>query len=133
MGNMVFDIVGRYFWLICLAISAYQYYDAAGDRVTAKDNLGESMRVQRIRYLRWLIGASALPWLVMGLGQLTGSTTSVWDYLRPQDFNAFVVAFVGCVFMLSLILAYWVFFMDGARKATELKLGWTHGFPALLP
>ena len=132
MGNTVFDIIGRYFWLICLATSAYQYY-AASHRVTAEDPLSESLRAERTRYLQRLIGASALPWLVMGLGQLTGSTTSVWDYFRPQDLNVFVVAFVGCVFVLSLILSYWVFFMDGARKATELKLGWTHGFSGTAP
>jgi hypothetical protein len=80
------------------------------------------MRAERTRYLRFFLAACALPWIVMGLGQLTGKTDSVWDYFRPQDMNAFVVAFVVSVLALSFAFLYWVFFMDGARKAVELGL-----------
>jgi hypothetical protein len=102
MADTVFDALGRYFWLICLAISAYQYY-AAGRRVEADEHLSESMTVERTRYIQRFIAASTLPWIVMGAGQLTGSTSSVWEYFRPQDMNVFVVAFFGSVFALSLI------------------------------
>ena len=70
---------------------------------------------------------AALPWIEMGLGQLTGSTSTVWDYFRPQDMSAFVLGFVGSVFALSFALLYWVFFMDGARKAVQLKLMHAYG------
>lgn len=99
MDARLFDSVGRYFWLICLAISACRYY-AAGRRVDAEEDVGESMRLERTKYIRLFTGASTLPWIVMGLGQLTGSTSSVWDYFRPQDINPFVLAFVGSVFAL---------------------------------
>ena len=128
----MFDFIGRYFWLICLAICAYQY-SAAGRRLSAAEHLSEPMRQERTRYIRWFIGASALPWVVMGLGQLKGSTSSVWDYFRPQDMNAFVLAFVGSVFVLSVALLYWVFFMDGSRKTVELKLMHAHGVSGPVP
>jgi hypothetical protein len=126
MGHAVFDAIGRYFWLICIVISTYQYY-AAGRRVDAEEHLSESMKIERARYVQLFISASALPWIVMGLGQLTGSTSTVWDYFRPQDMNAFVLGFVGSVFALSFALLYWVFFMDGARKAVQLKLMHAYG------
>jgi len=132
MDTTLFNAVGRYFWLICLAISAYQYY-AAGRRVDAKEHLSESMRIRRIRYLQLLIGASTLPWIVMGLGQLTGSTSTVWDYFRPQDMNPFVLAFVSSIFALSVAMLYWVFFMDGAQKVAELKLMQAYGFSGQTP
>src|SRR5437899_12760233 len=106
MDTTLFNAVGRYFWLICLAISAYQYY-AARRRVDAEEHLSEFVRIQRTGYLQLLIGASTLPWIVMGLGQLTGSTSTVWDYFRPQDMNPFVLAFVGSVFALSVAMLYW--------------------------
>jgi len=127
MANSVFDALGRYFWLMCLAISAYQYY-AAGRRVEADEHLSESMKIERTKYSQWGIAASTLPWIVMGAGQLSGNTSSVWEYFRPQDMNPFVVAFVGSVFAMSLAFFYWVFFMDGARKAVELKLMHWQGF-----
>lgn len=126
MDTQLFDAVGRHFWLICLAISAYQYY-AAGRGVNAGEDTGESM-TERTKYVQMFIGASTLPWIVMGLGQLTGSTSSVWDYFRPQDMNPFVLAFIGSVFALSVALLYWVIFMDGARKVSELKLMHSYGF-----
>jgi hypothetical protein len=132
MADTVFDALGGYFWLICLAISAYQYY-AAGRRVEADEHLSESMTVERTRYIQRFIAASTLPWIVMGAGQLTGSTSSVWEYFRPQDMNVFVVAFFGSVFALSLIFFYWVFFMEGARKAVELKLMHSQGFSGSAP
>jgi len=132
MGNAAFDIIGRYFWLICLGMSAYQYH-AASRRAAEQDQLSEPLRARRIQYLQRMIGASTLPWLVMGLGQLTGSTTSVWDYFRPQDLNVFVLAFVASIFVLSLAMAYWVFFRDGARQTVELKLGWSRGLSGSSP
>ena len=127
MDVTLFNALGRYFWLICLAMSAYQYY-AAGCRIDTEDDLSEPVRIERNRYMQVFIGASALPWVVMGIGQMTGSTSSVWDYFRPQDMNPFVLAFVGSVFALSVAMVYWVFFMQGAQKVAELKLMQSYGF-----
>jgi hypothetical protein len=80
-----------------------------------------------------LITASTLPWIVMGLGQVTGGTATVWDYFRPQDMNPFVLAFVGSVVALSLAMVYWIFFMGGAQKAAELKLMQTYGISGQAP
>jgi hypothetical protein len=121
MEKALFEALGRYFWLICLAMTAYQYY-AAGRRPHTEEQPSESTRLERVRYVRLFIATSALPWIVMGLGQLTGRTSTVWDYLRPQDMNVFVLAFLGSVFALSIAFAYWIFFMDGARKTVELEL-----------
>src|SRR6266850_4908288 len=127
MSNTLFDLVGRHFWLICLAISGYQYYMIGRGAASEMQAQGSDRDAEATRYKRLVIGASTLPWLVMGVGQLTGSTSSVWEYFRPQDMNPFVLAFVGSVFLLSIALLYWVFFMEGSTKAVELKLMQAHG------
>ena len=132
MEKAFFEALGRYFWLICLAMSAYQCY-AAGRRADTEEPLSESTRLERVRYMRLFIAISALPWIVMGAGQLTGRTSTVWDYLRPQDMNVFVLAFLGSVLALSIAFAYWIFFMGGARKTVELKLMFAHGFSGSRP
>jgi hypothetical protein len=71
MSNTLFDLVARYFWLICLAISGYQYY-VIGRRAGPETQAQRSDRdAEATRYKRLFIGASTLPWLVMGVGQLT--------------------------------------------------------------
>jgi hypothetical protein len=127
MSNTLFDLVGRYFWLICLAISGYQYYMLDRGAEPEMQAQRPDRDAEATRYKRLFIGASTLPWLVMGVGQLTGSTSSVWEYFRPQDMNPFVLAFVGSVFLLSTGLLYWVFSMEGSRKAVELQLMQAHG------
>jgi hypothetical protein len=58
----------------------------------------------------------------MGSGVLLGSTPSIWHYFRPQDGNPFVLAFIGSIFILSVISAGWVMFGDGVSKIVEFQL-----------
>ena len=47
---------------------------------------------------------------------------TVWYYFRPQDGNPFVIAWLGIIFLLSCVFAWWVFLAGGARKVSELNL-----------
>ena len=132
MERTIFDAIGRYFWLICLAISGYQYL-AASRRIDSEEDLDDSARAERLTYVQRSIGLSTIPWWVMGLGQVTGSTSTVWEYFRPQDMNPFVLGFVGSVFAMSLAVAYWVFLRGGARKTIEFKLMHAQGFSGSKP
>jgi hypothetical protein len=58
----------------------------------------------------------------MGVGQLTGSTPTVWHYFRPQDGNPFVLAFFAAAFAYSCVFAGWVFLAGGAQKTVEFNL-----------
>jgi hypothetical protein len=58
----------------------------------------------------------------MGAGQITGATPTVWHYFRPQDGSAYVLVWLGTVFVLSCVFAWWVFLASGARKVVELNL-----------
>lgn len=121
-----FRLISQYFWLLCLGFTGINYV-IARRRIEQAKGIGSTYPEAAIPYLRWFWLASGLPWLVMGYGQLTGSTPTVWYYFRPQDHNPFVIGWLACIFMLSVVYAIWVLFFGGARKVQELQLFSTFG------
>jgi hypothetical protein len=114
-----FNFISQYFWLVALGFAAFNYWKA--DRDTTK-MVGPEKASEARNYLRSFALASALPWVVMGTGQLTEATPTVWHYFRPQDGNVYVIAWLATVFALSCVFAWWVFLAGGAKKVVEFNL-----------
>ena len=115
----LFYFISEYFWAIVLAFSAFNYWKADKGAMAAVPNANaEEART----YLRNFAVAGALPWVIMGVGQVAGATPTVWHYFRPQDGNVFVLAWLAAVFMLSCAFACWVFLANGAKKVVEYNL-----------
>jgi len=114
-----FHLVSEYFWAIALAFSAFNYRkaDQAAMAVVAPAKVSEAKT-----YVRNFAAAGALPWLIMGIGQVTGVTPTAWYYFRPQDGNIFVLAWLSVIFALSVAFAWWVFLANGAQKVVEYNL-----------
>lgn len=111
----LFNIFARYFWLLCLVISGFNYF--AGERTVGRSgamSLGRSDEAKILR--RRFAIVAALPWVVMGIGMVLGSVPNVWYYFRPQDQNPYVWAWFGTVFLVAIVFAWWGFFRDGAAK-----------------
>jgi hypothetical protein len=114
-----FRLISEYFWLVALGFAAFNYWKA--DRDTSKTLSPGKVSEAKI-YLRNFALASALPWVIMGAGQVTGVAPTVWHYFRPQDGNVFVLGWLASVFALSCLFAWWVFLAGGARKTVEFNL-----------
>lgn len=114
-----FDFIGRYFWLVAIAGAGLNYL--LMDRLGNAAEDAQVDRGLRRRYLGWLWGLTAVPFVVLGIGQLTGRVPSVWAIFRPQDGNPYVWAFFAAIALVYGIVAYWVLFRDGARIAEQLR------------
>ena len=125
-GSQLVYFLGRYFWLVCLAVCACNYFVASRrrPRVTPRDPATEE---EARFFLRVFTVVSFVPWLVMGLGQTVGGVPSIWHYFRPQDLNPYVLAFIASIFLISVAFAYWVFVLGGAKKVVELQLSQVMG------
>lgn len=60
-------------------------------------------------FMLWM----SLPWLVMGIGCLSGSTSGLLDYILPQN-NPYVYAFFASILLEILLMVWWVFCRNGA-------------------
>jgi hypothetical protein len=116
----VFAIVGRYFWLLCLGITAFNYFSQLRD-LASKDPGDPRSSAEAITLRRRFAVISALPWVVMGWGIVFGGVPNVWYYFRPQDLNPYVWTWFASMFLIALCFACWVFLRDGAEKMVMLE------------
>jgi hypothetical protein len=116
----LFNILGRYFWLLCLSISAYRYL--AGVRaLSLGDPTDLRVSAEAIVLRCWFAVASALPWVVMGWAILLGGVPNIWYFFRPQDRNPYVLAWFAIMFAMAFYFAFWVFLLGGAEKVVLLQ------------
>jgi len=119
-------LVFEYFWVVALAVTAMNYFKAR--RALNAASLSPDGAADGQRYLRTFVLMSAIPWVIMGLGQQRGSTPTVLHYFRPQDGNPFVFAWIAAIFLQACVHAWWVLFADGAAKIEALGLWPAFGF-----
>jgi hypothetical protein len=113
-----FVLFAEYFWLVCIALSVIIFF------LLSRDEEGDSTETRELRrkHLIWMWAVSILPWLALGYGQVTGGIRHAWALHRPQDMNPYVTGFYAAVLLVYLVFIFWVFFMDGARIAAQIRL-----------
>ena len=125
----VFRLLFKYFWVVMLALMTFNYFKTIRALGAKSEGVGRLSDSSKAYVARFAIAAS-LPWVVMGAGQVLGSTPSVWYYFRPQDGNPFVLAWFALIFSLWCIYAWWIFFAEGAAKVREMHLMALFGVPS---
>lgn len=120
-GGVMFDLMSRYFWAICIAVALAKYL-AMRRRIRALTDLSPTEKQSGEACAQWFAILSCLPWLIMGWGILGGGVPSVFAFLRPADRNPYVILWLGTIFVLTLVYAGWVWFAGGARKVQAFQL-----------
>lgn len=115
-------VVFRYSWIILIAFvvaSAIFWRIEAKDRIAADPTLRQPLNRLYVGFVFWL----SLPFLVMGLGIVTGNVDSVFYYLQLDTDNLYVISFVVILFVEDALFIFWVFFRHGdQRLALHLEL-----------
>src|ERR1700739_1905370 len=113
-----FSLLSRNFWLIALVVTGLNCWMAERRlrNLEIHEDIGWPERVSLLHRFQLF---SAIPWLVMGWGELVGGVPNVWAYFRPQDGDPYVTTWFVCIFLMSLASAYWVLFSGGARRLKD--------------
>ena len=102
----------RYFWLavifFILGLAIFWRLEA-NDRIVSDPSLKKPLNRLYSGFAFW----TSLPFLLMGLGILTGNVESVFHYLVLGTDKSFVIASQVFLFALDVLFIYWVFFRDG--------------------
>lgn len=115
-----FAIIGRYFWLLCLGITAFNYITQLR-ALASKDPGDPRLSAEAVALRRRFALILAVPWVVMGWGIVFGGVPNVWYYFRPQDRDPYVWTWFATLFFIALSFAYWVFFRGGAEKMVVME------------
>ena len=114
----LFNFFDKWFWAIFILgtiLNAAIFWNRARPRIAANPTLYDGYRSLFKGYLFWGI----LPWVVMGVGCVSGAVRSMFDYFRPRDGNPYVLAFFGVVILEWLLLANWLLVKGGAQKLVD--------------
>jgi hypothetical protein len=117
----LFEFVSRYFWVVCLAMSLFNYL-AAHRRISTPGTIDIDHIEAAKLYMNRFALANSIPWLIMGCGQTFGHVPTIWYYFRPQDGNPYVIGWFASIFVLWIFFCLWVLFAEGAKKVKELHL-----------
>jgi len=115
----IFNFVSRNFWLLALCFALFNFVVA---NRAASRQATEASAFEATAYVRKFALAGAVPWVIMGVGQMTGATPTVWHYFRPQDGNPFVLGWLASIFVLSCAFAWWALFANGAEVVAKYNL-----------
>ena len=104
----------RHFWLIFIVvtvINGYTWWSRVQETIRTKPELAAGYRHLYHGYLLW----GNIPWVLMGLGILSGQVPSMFEFLRPGDGNPFVTIWYAVMGVLLVLGTYWLYFGGGAE------------------
>ncbi|MCU4165482.1 hypothetical protein [Carboxylicivirga caseinilyticus] len=67
------------------------------------------------KYFKGLIFYGNIPWIIIAIGNLSGLTHSIFDYVNPKTMNPIVLVFHGAIAFLWILCVRWVYFKGGAE------------------
>ncbi len=67
------------------------------------------------KIFKGLITWGNIPWVIMGVGIVTGNVPTVFHYFNPQDGNPYVISFFISILLIWVLGTYWLFLKDGAE------------------
>jgi len=108
------DLLFRHFWVafvVVTVVNGRAWWSRVESRIRSQPDLEPGYRRLYRGYLLW----TNMPWVLMGLGILSGQTESIFDFLRPSEGNPFVLAWWGFMAGLLCLGTYWVFVAGGAE------------------
>ena len=121
-------LIITHFWIVFIAVTlanAFILRFRSGEHIRKNPQLKEGYDI----LFRGFILYGNLPWVIMGIGNMTGATKSILDFLYPGLLNPIVLMFHASVVLLWILLARWIYFRGGAEMLEQYP-GMINGNPS---
>ncbi|MEZ5954560.1 MAG: hypothetical protein R3C13_09685 [Hyphomonas sp.] len=109
----------KYFWALLIigqaGNGAIWWDSTAPQRKKNPELVKDHIRIIWI----WYVCAGSIPWLLLGLGVLSGELTIVHDVFFLIPITPFKLAFYVSIEALTLAYIYYVFFRSGAEELSR--------------
>lgn len=106
-------IVFKFVWILFILVTLLNVFSLKKQLQVYIDEKPEREKGYNLIIKNFLI-FGLTPWIIMGLGNLSGLTSSVFDYFRPADMKPIVLIFHASIIIIWLALIRFVFFNNGA-------------------
>ena len=109
-----FTLIAQNFWLIVVLVTSINFL-AFKDKAKKYIKQDQALSVDYEKLFQHYFFWFNMPWIIMGIGLVTGGVSDVVYYFRPQDGNPFVLVWYVSIFSLWVVGTYWLIFKEGAE------------------
>ena len=112
------EVIVRHFWLafvVVTIVNGRYWWAGVQGRIRAQPELGPGYHRLYRGYLFWC----NVPWLLMGVGILSGQVRWMFDFLQPRSGNAYVLAWWWTMATLLALGTVWMFWGGGATTLAK--------------
>ncbi len=70
-------------------------------------------------YFKGYLILGSIPWVLVGMGVLSGQADSIFDFFNPKSDKIFIQLFFGYIILTWLLGIWWIYFKKGAEFIEE--------------
>lgn len=109
------EFIFKYFWAIALVVAIANTF-VLKRQIRQRIEQDPELESGYYTLIKGFTLFSILPWLVIGIGILTGKVENMFQYfIRPDFSNEAVIAFWVTIAGLVILCGFWIFFNGGAE------------------
>jgi uncharacterized membrane protein len=108
------EFILKYIWIIFIISSIA---NASYFKKLSKEYVSENPELEKTYdgYIKNFLIFGNIPWVIMGLGMLTGMTDSILEYFNPREMNPIVLMLHASIIMIYILAIRWIYFKNGAE------------------
>ncbi|WP_163714516.1 hypothetical protein [Mangrovibacterium lignilyticum] len=107
------DFIFKYPWVVFIAMNVFNgivFKVRSQKYITANPDLRDGYNKL---ITGWLFYGN-IPWVIMAVGDLSGMTNGIWEYLHPRSMNPAVLVLHGSIIGIWILGSNWIYRRDGA-------------------
>lgn len=108
------DIMSKHTWMLFILVTFINAF-IMRIRVKAHIELNPELKDGYNKLFKNFLIYGNILWIIAGIGEITGKTKSIFDFLCPGQFNPIVLLFHITVIALGIFGSYWIFLKNGGE------------------
>lgn len=122
------DMIFKYAWVLFIVVNFINAF-IMRRRVNPYIELNPELKEGYDKLFKNFLIYGNIIWIIVAIGDLTGQTKSIFDFLSPAQFNPIVLLFHVAVIVLWIVGSYWVFLNNGAEFLVKHPGFFNNGVP----
>lgn len=108
------EFVIRNFWIAFILV---MLLNGLIFKIRSIKNIKENPELEEgyIKILKNLLIYGNIPWVIMGIGNITKLTNSIFEYFNPSSLNPIVLLFHASIIYIWIVSILWIYKRNGAQ------------------
>jgi len=108
------EIIFKHFWIMFIVMTVA---NALILKYRSKTYIMENPKLKKgyDDFIKGWLFYGNIPWVIMGIGALTGMTNNTFEYFTPRQMNPIVLIFHASIVILWILSIWWIYFRNGAE------------------